>query len=138
MKQSLPGITAIDYIECSSLPDNLEMKAMVGIPIGIFVSMTEVPFSGMPTCVTDSDYDSHAQVERSVLTFQSTEDLPIRGCLAFIIRDANGKHWLMGHKEAPYPVIKRTQHLGVPESEKAGYIYEVTLIGRKALVPVTV
>ena len=36
------------------------------------------------------------------------------------------------------PTIKRTGSLGTPDEEKAGYSYEVTLIGRKTLIPVSI
>ena len=36
----------------------------------------------------------------------------------------------------PFPTIKRTGSLGTPDEEKAGYTYEVTLIGRKTLMDV--
>lgn len=134
MKQSLPGITAIRYLECSKLPSNLEMKSLVGVPIGIYDIMTSVCFTGHPTCITESEYDQHAQSEKTVLTFQTTDELPVRRQLAFVVSDIQGRLYLIGHNEAPYPTVKRTGQLGTPAEEKAGYTYEVTLIGRKTLI----
>ena len=136
MKQSLPGIVAISYIECSELPKNIEMRSLAGIPVAIYGNLTGVCFSGNPTCITESEYDSHAQSERTTLTFVSTCELPVRRRLAFVVQDVNGRNYLIGHLEAPHPTIRCTGSLGTPSEEKAGYTYEVTLIGRKALVPI--
>ena len=137
-KQSLPGIIAISYLECSALPKNIEMKSLAGIPVAIYESMTSVCFSGNPTCITESEYDSHTQSERTTLTFISTGELPVRHHLAFVVQDVNGHSYLIGHLEAPYPTIKRTGSLGTPSEEKAGYTYEVVLIGRKTMIKVAV
>lgn len=136
MKQSFPGIIAISYLECSELPKNIEMKSLTGIPVAIYESMTSVCFSGNPSCITESEYDNHAQSERTTFTFVSIDELPIRHRLAFVVHDVNGHIYLIGHREAPYPTIKRTGSLGTPTEEKAGYTYEVTLIGRKTLIEV--
>ena len=94
-------------------------------------------FSGNPTCITESEHDNHAQTEKTVLTFQSVDELPINRQLAFVVSDVCGRHYIIGHFEDPFPTIKRTQNLGTPGDEKAGYTYEVTLIGRKTLIQVT-
>ena len=136
MKQSLPGIVAISYLECSDLPKNIEMRSLAGIPVAISGIISAVCFSGSPTCITESEYDSHAQSERTTLTFVSVGELPIRHRLAFVVQDVNGHSYLIGHLEAPHPTVRCTGSLGIPSEEKAGYTYEVTLIGRKTLIEV--
>ena len=138
MKQSLPGIIAIYYLECSALSKNIEMKSLAGVPVAIYESMTSVCFSGNPTCITESEYDSHTESERTTLTFVSTSKIPVRHHLAFVVQDVNVHNYLIGHLEAPYPTIKRTGSLGTPTEEKAGYTYEVVLIGRKTMIKVAV
>ena len=138
MKTSLPGISNIAVIGCEYLPEQVEMKALVGITTGVYESVTEICLSGAATCICESEYDNHAQVEKATLTFFSTDDLPVRRVLAFLILDANGQWWLLGHREAPYPTVRRSQHTGTPADERAIYTYEVSMIGRKALIPVTV
>ena len=138
MKQSsLPGITAIKYIPCVSLPLNIELKALVGHPFGIYDTLTEVCFTGTTTCITESEYDNHAQTEKTVLTFQSVQELPIRRQLAFVVTDAQGDSYVIGHAEAPFPTVKVTHSHGTPAEEKAGFTYEVKLIGRKTLAKVS-
>ena len=138
MKQSLPGIVRIAYLGCVNVPSNIEMRALVGIPSGVYDLIHEVCFSGTPLCVTENEYDRHAQVEKTKLTFSSTDEIPIRQQLAFIVLDTNGQWWLIGHQEDPYPVIKRTHQTGEPDGEKAGNVYEVTFIGRKTLISVSI
>ena len=137
MKQSLPGIVRIAYLRCENVPSNIELKSLVGIPAVIYDTTTEVAFSGTPTCVIENEYDNHSQVEKTKLTFSSTDEIPIRQQLAFLILDTNGQWWLIGHREDPFPVIKCTHQTGEPDGEKAGNVYEVTLIGRKSLISVS-
>ena len=37
-----------------------------------------------------------------------------------------------------FPIIKRTHQTGEADGEKAGYVYEVSLIGRKTLILVSI
>lgn len=71
MKQYLPGIVRIAYLSCANLPSNIEMRALVGLPTGIYDLKNEVCFTGSPTCVTENVYDNHAQMEKTTLTFAS-------------------------------------------------------------------
>ena len=45
----------------------------------------------VPTCITESEYDSHAQSERTTLIFLSIDELPVRHRLAFVVQDVNGQ-----------------------------------------------
>ncbi len=137
MVQSLPGIVAISYVECNNLPPQVELKCLAGMPVYLYANREEVAFTGTPTCVTESDYDNNSQSEVTTLTFDSTEDLPVRSKLAFIVTDVQLQRWLIGHYEPPYPTIKRNHHLGTPADNKAGYTYEVKLIGRKTVIMVS-
>ena len=138
MKQSLPGIVRIAYIGCVNLPQYIEMKTLAGIPSGVYDMIKEVCFAGTASCVCESEYDNHAQVEKATLTFFSVDSIPIRQAIAFLALDSNGQWWLLGHHEPPYPTVRRAFHTGAPADDKAGYTYEVTLMGRKALIPVSV
>ena len=73
----------------------------------------------------------HIVTDGGIFTF-------LRQQLAFLVLDTNGQWWLIGHQEDPYPVIKCTHQTGEPDGEKAGNVYEVTLIGRKTLISVSV
>ncbi len=137
-RNSLPGIIAIAYLECKNLPNFIEERTLAGLQVGIYESLTLVSFAGMPTCVTESSYDRHAQSEKTTLTFQSVEELPIRRNLAFVVTDVQERNYLIGHAEDPFPTIKRNRNLGTPADEKAVYTYEVVLIGRKTLIEVEV
>ena len=117
---------------------NIELKALVGHPFGFYDTLTEVCFTGTPTCVTESDYDNHSRTEKIVLTFHSVEVLPIRRQLAFIVTDAQGDSYVIGHAEDPFPTVKVTHSHGIPADEKAGFTYEVVLIGLKTLAKVSI
>ena len=105
-----------------------------GHTFGFYDTLTEVCFTGTPTCATESDYDNHSRTEKTVLTFHSVEVLPIRRQLAFIVTDAQGNSYVIGHAEDPFPTVKVTHSHGTPAEEKAGFTYEVKLIGRKTHV----
>ncbi len=134
MKQSLPGIIAIAYLECDKLSYNIEERSLAGLRVGVYEPTTKVCFSGMPTCITESEYDKHSQSERTTLTFQTVDDIPVRRNLAFIVTDVQEQSYIIGHAEDPFPTIKRSRNLGTPAEEKAVYTYEVTMIGRKSII----
>ena len=55
--------------------------------------------------------------------------------MAYTVRQNNGSVYLIGHLEQPFPMVKVTLHSGVPDSDRAVYTVEVSLIGRRTLVP---
>ena len=135
MRQSLPGICAIGYIDCSLLPSHLEERMMCGIAVQISETATAIPFVGTPTCITETEYDNKGLGEKTTLTFETTEKVPRRKRVAYVVKQNNGGVYIIGHQEQPFPTALITRHSGTPDSDKAVYIVEVSMIGRQTLIP---
>lgn len=131
---SLPGIQAIAYLAALTLPENLCMQSLAGVPVHIMADMNNVPFNGEPLCEctqTNAQGGSSQSVEFS---FRSTSELPSEFHLAFVVIDANGNYFLIGTKEE-HPQIERVQSFGTPDGDPNTFSYTVSLIAPRALIP---
>ena len=76
MKQSLPGIKSVGYVDCSLLPDDLALKALAGIPSNLDAQPTMISLDGIATCEVSSKDDNNYQVEKATLSFSAVESIP--------------------------------------------------------------
>ena len=104
--QSLPGITSLGYVPSDRLQRQIMQKALAGLPVGVFTDIAPINFVGVPTCVTQSDYDNNGRLEKASLKFVTNDNIPIYKDIAFVMTDSNGKSWLLGTKERPRPIIR--------------------------------
>ena len=70
--------------------------------------------------------------EKTVLQFNTTDDLSHYPALAFVVTDAGGKSYVIGTKEAPYPIMEITQTV---DKEVHVNTVKVTFTRPKSLVP---
>lgn len=132
MKQSLPALKSIAYLPCSLVsPDTLE-KYLAGIPVGIFAAVTPVVHFDSSSCEAEAEYNNGVSYEKTTLQFRTTDDIPRSQDIAFVITDVQGKSYLIGHLERPYPMVAVTFTI-----DKDTNIYEVkvSFSSRKALIP---
>ena len=109
-------------------------RALANLPIGIFADIFPVPFVGEPICETETEFDNNDYRQKVQLTFSTTTPLP--SCrLAFIIRTANNKQYLIGTADHPFPIIKAVDTTGELDGEKAATKYTITYTNKLALVP---
>lgn len=134
MLHSLPGITRVAYTQCNLLPPDISLRALAGVPVGVYTTVTDIPLYGEAECELETQFDNNSLVEKVKLTFSTLDDLPLFRQLAFVIFTANGEIFLIGTKELPYPSVKLTRSTGTPDGEPSVRKYEVSLTGRKALV----
>lgn len=134
MKQSLPGIKRIAFVECSLLPANITYRAMAGVPVGIFTTVEDVCKIGEATCETEEQFDNNSQVEKATLTFFTLDELPTYRHLAFVIFTADDDTFVIGTKELPYPTVKITRSTGSPDGEPSVRKYEVSFTNKISLV----
>lgn len=134
MKQSLPGIKRIAFVDCSLLPANITYRAMAGVPVGIFTSLNDICKVGEATCETEEQFDNNSQVEKASLTFNTLDELPTYRHLAFVIFTAQGDTFVIGTKELPYPTVKISRSTGTPDGEPSVRKYEVSFTAKKSLV----
>ena len=132
---SLPGITAISYMPCGSLPADLIYQALTGCPVAISSSATEIALKSIPSCEVEESPDNNTQIEKAKLSFTTLDTLPTSMPLAFLITTASGNHYILGTREKLYPTIKVTSNTSKPDAEAAVHRYEVSFTARKALIP---
>ena len=112
MRQSLPGITKVAYVDCESLLPDVTLRALAQLPIIIPGDSCPVSLSVEATCETVTQFDNNSLVEKSVLTFYTLDEVPIHRHLAFVICTANNETFLIGTKEQPFPTAKLTSSTG--------------------------
>ena len=132
----LPGITRIAYLPCESLPMDITLRAMSGIPIAIATDATHIKKIGTAVCETDQQFDFNSQIEKVTLSFSTNDEIPTYMDLAFMITDVRGYSYVIGTRESPFPVIKRTDTTASPGGSPSVNSYEVTFSSKKALVKV--
>ena len=132
MKQSLPNITAIFYVPCASLIPNITEKYRAGLPVAIFPLPSSIEHYGNASCEAEQEYDNGGYSEKTVLQFTTTDDLSHYPALAFVVTDADGQSYVIGTKEAPYPIMEITQTI---DKEVHVNTVKVTFTRRKSLVP---
>lgn len=135
---SLPGIFKIGFLECSKLAPQLALKSIAGVPIAILTDITNVIFSGLPTCEAVNDNDNNGRSEKTTLKFTTTQKIPEVRPLAFVIHCVNGQIFLVGSKERPYPIIKITNNTGTASGSVSAYSVEITHSAIKSLLSVAV
>lgn len=131
---SLPGIMSIAYVPCNLLQKHSDLKFLASIPVQVFADVTPVSFKGVPTCENTSQYDNNGRNEKTTLRFNSLKPVPTLQPIAFIITDVNRRRFLLGLREAPYPVIKITHSTGTPNGDPAVYAHEITFTALKSLI----
>lgn len=135
---SLPGIFKIGFLECSKLAPQLALKSIAGVPIAILTDITNVFFSGVPTCEAVSDNDNNGRSEKTTLKFITTQKIPEDRPLAFVIHCVNGQIFLVGAKERPFPIVKITNNTGTASGNVSAYSVEITHLAIKSLLSVAV
>ena len=130
----LPGITKIWYVPADTLMSGITQRALANLPIGVFADIFPVPFVGEAICETETEFDNNDYRQKVQLTFSTTTPLP--SCrLAFIIRTATGKQYLIGTADHPFPIVKSIDTTGELDGEKATTKYTITYTNKLALVP---
>ena len=132
MKQSLPGITSIATLPCLSVPLFAMEKALSGIPVGIMAKPSPVTLYGVTSCEAESEYDNASYLEKVTLQFETTDSIDTSSPLAFVVHDANRRTFLIGCREAPYPVIEINKS---NDNERNISKVKVSFTRRKALIP---
>ena len=135
---SLPGIFKIGYLEAEKLSPQLMLKSQAGIPIAVLTDIVDVAFIGKPTCSAVSEDDNNGRSEKTTLVFSTLQDIPPGRALAWVVQCVNGRKYLIGTKEGPYPIMKTSEDLGVPSGNVSAKEIEITHIALKSLLLVAV
>ena len=134
-KQSLPGIKAIAFLPCKLLPPNIVEKFLAGVPIGVFSTSTPIEHYGNASCEAESENTGGTYYESTTLQFTTTDEIQQSQELAFVVTDVHDKSYLIGCKEAPYPVVDITTKV---DDETNISEVKVTFQRQKSLIPCVV
>ena len=132
MRQSLPNIVSIYSVPCASLVPNITEKYRAHMPIGIFPLPTAIEHYGSASCEAEQEYDNGGYSEKTVLQFTTTDDISHYPPLAFVVTDAQGQSFVIGTREAPYPIVEITKTI---DKEVHVNSVKVTFTRQKSLVP---
>lgn len=135
MKQILPGIRLIQVVDCALLPPNVGLKSEAEIPVSVLADLADIPFVGFPSCEHEVEPDNNATSEKTTLEFTTTEQFPFsHGNYAFVVTCVSGESYLIGTREAPFPVIGVRKRFGSLSGDAAGYQVQITFVGLKTLI----
>lgn len=132
MTQSLPSICYIGYLPCSELPPDILNKYLAGMPIAIFSVPTPIELYGDASCEAVSEYDNGSRLEKTTLQFTTTDEVPECQDLAFVVKDVQGKTYVIGQKETPFPMVEIETSVNKDENVK---VVKVVFSARKSLIP---
>ena len=134
-RQSLPGIKAIALLPCHLLPPNIVEKFLAGVPIGVFSTSTPIEHYGNASCEAESEYKGGTYYESTTLQFTTTDEIQQSQELAFVVTDVNNHTYVIGCKEAPYPVVDITTNL---DNDNNISHMKVSFSTKKSLIPCAV
>ena len=135
MKVALPSITKIAYLPCSELSPDIQLRYKVKMPVAVYAGTTPVKFFDTPTCEAVMEYENKGRVEHTTLKFSTLDELPTAYPVAFVVTTANGRSYLIGAMERPFPVVKIESTTGTPAGESAVNKVTVTFSASKSLIP---
>lgn len=123
MRQSLPGIKFIGYLPCSLLPPNILQKSLAGVPVAIYSPPTPIEHYGNAECVAEQEFDHGSYLENTTLTFTTSEEISNNRPIAFVVTDVNCRSYIIGHREALFPIVEISQKTGETDC-----IFEVRVV----------
>lgn len=132
MRQSLHSVKSICYLPCPLLPDDIILKHLSGMPVGVFNSATPIGLYGDASCEAASEHDNGSSLEKSTLQFTTTDEIPTSQELAFVVEDVQGKSYVIGQKESPFPMVEIDTKIDNKENLK---VVKVVFIAKKSLIP---
>ena len=132
MQQSLPDIIAVYRMPCKELIPNITEKYRAHVPVGIYPLPTAIEICGNSSCEAEQEFENGGYYEKTVLQFNTTEDISQSPPQAFVITDAQGQSYIIGTRELPYPMVEVTKTI---DKETNVNTVKVTFTRRKSLVP---
>lgn len=131
---SLPGIRHIYSVPITYLVPNITYRALASMSVPVYIPpSSRLKFYGDAVCDVTSADDNNTRIEKVTLTFHTAKTVPTTP-VAFVIRTVPGDTYIIGTKEAPYPVVKVETTTGSPDGDAALSKVQVTFSARKALV----
>ena len=101
---------------------------MCAISIYVPDSLRKICIEGVAQVEIVNEYANNGRKVTTTLKFVSADEIDVSVPYAIIYTDMLGKHYLVGAKEKPYPIVSTKQNSGVPGSSSAVIEYEVTWV----------
>lgn len=132
--QILPGIKAVGWVDCRHLPKRVDLHGICRSPVAVLTTITPVEFFDEPECRCKTEKEGGCSTDTATLKFHCAVLLPIHRRLGFVVTDVNGKSYLIGGCEPPFPSVKVEHFCGAPDGDGAGFYYEITHNAIKSMV----
>ena len=110
-------------------------KYRAGVPIGVFAYSKSIEHYGNASCEAESEYIGGGYFEKTSVDFTTTDEIPQSQELAFVVTDVHDKSYLIGVKEAPFPIVNITTKV---DDETNISEVKVTFQRQKSLIPCSV
>lgn len=121
----------LSYLPCSELPPDILNKYLAGIPIAINASPTPIEIYGDASCEAVSEYDNGSRLEKTTLQFSTADEIPECQDLAFVVKDVQGKEYVIGQKESPFPMVEIDNSINKEENVQ---VVKVVFIAKKSML----
>ena len=102
------------------------------MPVSVFAPTTPIELYGDASCEAVSEHDNGSSLEKTTLQFTTTDKIPTSQELAFVVEDVQGNTYVIGQKEAPYPMVEIETKIDSKENVK---VVKVVFSARKFLIP---
>ena len=132
---TLPGIVSIHFTDCKFLPAHIMQQSISGMPIVLAVPFVKVNFYGIPKCQWSGSLSSGCRQEKTTLEFATSDVIPERRRLAFVVSVASGRQYLIGTREPKFPQIGYTDTTGSPSGDAAVRTYKITHVALQSVLP---
>lgn len=134
--QKLPGVKSLWWVDCSKLKRHVGLHRICRTMAPINTDVHPIQFFG----VAEYDYKpsnkaNGQQHDTATLKFLTLEELPYGIDLGFIVTNVEGESFLIGSKEHPLPIVEAELRSGKPDGEAAGWLYNVTHVAYRTLIP---
>lgn len=131
---TLPGIVSIRYTDCSNIQPHIMQQACSGAIIDLALPSVPVAFYGVPKCECLGSLLSGCRQEKTTLEFVTSDVIPEGRRLAFIVKTASGKQFVIGSREPKYPIIEYSESTGNPSDDAAVRTYKITHVALKSML----
>ena len=100
-----------------------------------WIKTTEVEQYGTGSWEAENALDDGTYYEKTILQFSTAEEITNTTPLAFVIMDAQENYYLIGAREAPYPIIEIAKSVSTESNVNN---IKVTFTRRKSLIPCSI
>ena len=134
----MPGIVAVKWIHADELPPHIVDKFIAGLPVALDAAGNELELVEVGSAEGLETVEHNGLTGKATLEFKTLDDVPKEENIVWAAMDADGKWWLIGAREKPYPVVEATRRTGTPGGEPAVTSVKVTRSAKIALIPVDI